>query len=191
LSVLRCLNYMAHLTAGLRPSSDSDTEVTVTMRNNILLGIVAGLLAGVIFGVMMQMMPAPTPDGRQVPMMLMVAQVVRSDSLAVGWVYHLFNSAVIGGIFGWLLGARTAGRLRVGAGWGMVYGFAWWVLGALILMPVLLGMPPFAPLKMAPMRPVAMGSLMGHLIFGVVLGITFAWVRGRATEQSLAAARAR
>ena len=121
------------------------------MRNSLSTGVLAGLVAGVIFGVMMQMMRAPTLDGREVPMLMMVAQVVKSNSLAVGWVYHLFNSAVIGGIFGWLLGTRTAGRLRAGAAWGAVYGFAWWILGALILMPILLGMPAFAPLKMVPM----------------------------------------
>jgi hypothetical protein len=34
-------------------------------------------------------------------------------------------------------------------------------------------MSPFAPLMMEMMRPVAMGSLMGHIIFGLVLGISF------------------
>ena len=103
------------------------------------------------------------------PMIAMVAKVVRSDSVAIGWLYHLFNSAVIGGIFGWLLGTRSH-SFGAGLGWGAVYGFAWWITGGLILMPLLLGMPPFAPLQMAPMRPVAMGSLVGHLIYGVVLG---------------------
>ena len=70
------------------------------MRSKIVVGIVAGLIGGVAFGMMMQMMAAP--DGK--PMMAMVAKVVGSESLAVGWVYHLFNSAVIGGIFGWPLG---------------------------------------------------------------------------------------
>jgi uncharacterized membrane protein YagU involved in acid resistance len=158
------------------------------MRNNIPAGVVAGLIAGVIFGIMMQMMTAPTPDGREVPMMMMVAQVVKSDSLAVGWLYHLFNSAIIGAIFGWLLGGRTADRIGAGAKWGALYGFGWWILGGLILMPLLLGLPPFASLRMAPMRPVAMGSLMGHLIFGIVLGIVFAWLRRRAIAHSLAAA---
>jgi hypothetical protein len=37
-------------------------------------------------------------------------------------------------------------------------------------MPVLLGMPAFAPLMMPGMGMVAMGSLMGHLIYGLVLG---------------------
>jgi hypothetical protein len=132
-----------------------------TMRNNIPAGVVAGLIAGVIFGIMMQMMTAPTPDGRVVPMMMMVAQVVRAGSLAVGWLYHLFNSAIIGAIFGWLLGTRTADRIGAGAKWGALYGFGWWILGGLILMPLLLGMPALASLRMAPMRPVAMGSLMG------------------------------
>jgi len=139
------------------------------MRNEIANGIVAGLIGGIIFGIMMQMMTAPTPEGGQMPMMAMVAKVVRSDSVAVGWLYHLFNSAVIGGIFGWLLGTRSH-TFGAGLGWGAVYGFAWWIIGGLILMPLLLGMPPFAPLQMAPMRPVAMGSLAGHLIYGVVLG---------------------
>ncbi|MEO7136471.1 MAG: DUF6789 family protein [Gemmatimonadales bacterium] len=159
------------------------------MRNQVLAGIGAGIVAGVIFGFMMQMMSAPTPDGRAMPMMAMVAQVVRSDSLVVGWLYHLLNSAVIGGIFGWLLGHRIAGRFGSGAGWGAFYGVIWWILGALILMPVFLGMRAFAPLTMAPMRPVAMGSLMGHLLFGVVLGTTFAWLRGRATDRTLGATR--
>ena len=142
------------------------------MRSKITAGALSGLIAGVVFGVMMQMMTAPTPDGSRMPMMAMVAMVVRSDSLIVGWVYHLFNSAVIGAIFGWLLGNRIGGY---GSGllWGALYGFAWWILGGLILMPIFLGMSPFAPLMMEMMRPVAMGSLMGHIIFGLVLGISF------------------
>jgi uncharacterized membrane protein YagU involved in acid resistance len=122
---------------------------------------------------MMQMMNAPTPEGAQMPMMAMVAKVVRSDSMAVGWIYHLFNSAVIGAIFGWLLGSRSQ-RIGAGIGWGTAYGFVWWILGGLILMPIFLGMPAFAPLQMPPMRPVAMGSLVGHLIYGLILGGGFA-----------------
>lgn len=143
------------------------------MRSDINCGVVSGLVAGVVFGIMMQMMSAPTPEGGQMPMMAMVAKVVRSDSMAVGWLYHLFNSAVIGAIFGWLLGSRSH-TYTAGLGWGALYGFAWWIIGGLILMPVFLGMPPFAPLMMAPMRPVAMGSLMGHLIYGLILGGGFA-----------------
>src|SRR5688572_24274035 len=65
-------------------------------RNTVLTGIGAGLIAGGVFGVMMQMMTAPTPEGARMAMMGMVAKVVRADSMLVGWLYHLFNSAVIG-----------------------------------------------------------------------------------------------
>ena len=143
------------------------------MRSDIYNGIVAGLVGGVVFGIMMQMMSAPTPDGGQMPMMAMVAKVVRAESMVVGWIYHLFNSAVIGAIFGWLLGSRSH-HVGAGLGWGATYGFIWWILGGLVLMPVFLGMAPFAPLMMEPMRPVAMGSLIGHLIYGVILGGGFA-----------------
>jgi hypothetical protein len=145
------------------------------MRSNFVAGIVGGLIAGVVFGLMMQMMMAPTPTGGQMPMMAMVAQVVRSDSVVVGWLYHLFNSAVIGAIFGWLLGSR-AHSYWSGLGWGALYGLAWWVLGGLVLMPVLLGMPVFAPVMMAAMWPVALGSLVGHLLYGAILGLSFVWL---------------
>ena len=153
------------------------------MRSRIVTGIIAGLIGGVVFGMLMQMMAAP--DGK--PMMAMVAQVVRSDSFVVGWVYHLFNSAVIGGIFGWLLGNRIGGYGSA-LGLGALYGFIWWILGGLILMPLFLGMSLFAPLMMEMMRPVAMGSLMGHIIFGLIVGVSFLLLSGNKREIPVATA---
>jgi hypothetical protein len=121
-------------------------------------------------------------------MMAMVAQVVGSTSLAVGWLYHLFNSAVIGGLFGWILGNRLGG-IGSGVAWGGGYGVIWWVLGGLILMPVFLGMPAFAPLQIPMMRSVAFGSLMGHVVFGVILGAVFVPLRGATTHAPLGTAR--
>jgi hypothetical protein len=147
------------------------------MRSRIVAGAIAGVAAGVVFGMMMQMMSAPTPEGGSMKMMAMVAMVVGSQSLVVGWLYHLFNSAVIGALFGALLGARVGGY-GSGATWGALWGVVWWVLGGLILMPMFLDMPAFAPLRMPPMRPVAWGSLAGHLIYGVILGAAFVRLRG-------------
>ena len=158
------------------------------MRSNVTAGVIAGLIAGVVFGILMTMMHAPTPDGGSMPMMVMVAQVVGSTSLAVGWLYHLFNSVVIGGLFGWILGNRVGG-IGSGVGWGAGYGVLWWVLGGLILMPMFLGMPAFAPLQMPMMRPVAFASLMGHVVFGVILGGAFVPFRGAAPQAPLGTAR--
>jgi hypothetical protein len=129
-----------------------------------------------VFGLMMQMMSAPTPDGGRMPMMAMVAMVVGSTSIMVGWLYHLINSVVIGVLFAALFGRRVY-SLGSGAGWGTLWGIVWWVVGALVLMPIALGMPPFAPLMMPPMVPVALGSLAGHVVFGVILGSVYAKVQ--------------
>lgn len=155
------------------------------MGSRITAGIVGGLVAGVVFGIMMQMMTAPTPDGTQLPLINHVAMIVGSTSAAVGWLYHLFNSAVIGAIFGWLLSRRSYGY-GGGVGWGALYGFAWWILGGLILMPVFLGMPAFAPLLMPEMQTVAMGSLMGHLIYGLILGGVYVTMVRRAAAPTQA-----
>jgi hypothetical protein len=159
------------------------------MQSRVVAGIVAGLVAGLPFGILMQMMNAPTPDGGQVPMMMMVAMVVRSESLLIGWLYHLFNSAVIGGLFGLLLGPAADGGtsqgVTLGAGWGVV----WWVLGALLLMPLFLEMPAFAALRMPPMRPVALGSLVGHLIYGLILGLAYNRLRQSRAVGSMGGAR--
>jgi hypothetical protein len=158
------------------------------MRSNVIAGVIAGLIAGVVFGILMTLMHAPTPDGGSMPMMVMVAQVVGSTSLAVGWLYHLFNSVVIGGLFGWILGNRVVG-IGSGVGWGAGYGVIWWVLGGLILMPMFLGMPALAPVRMPMMRPVAFASLMGHVLFGVILGAGFVRLRGAVPHASLGTAR--
>lgn len=142
------------------------------MHRRIGAAVLAGLAAGLVFGFMMQMMTAPTPDGREVPMIVMVGQTVGSPTVAAGWVYHLFNSAVIGAIFGWLFGVRIS-DYQSALGWGAAYGFIWWILGGLLLMPLMLGMPAFAPLMMPEMRMVAVGSLIGHLVYGLVLGAVF------------------
>jgi uncharacterized membrane protein YagU involved in acid resistance len=142
------------------------------MQSRIPASIVAGLIAGLVFGLMMHMMTAPTPDGGRMSVIAMVGQIIGSPTVTVGWLYHLFNSAVIGAIFGWLLGARVY-SYGAALGWGAAYGFAWWILGGLVLMPVMLGMPPFAPLTMPDMQMVAVGSLIGHLIFGLILGGVF------------------
>lgn len=142
------------------------------MQSRIAASIVAGLVAGLVFGIMMHMITAPAPGGGRMPVIAMVGQIVGSPSVTIGWLYHLFNSAVIGAIFGWLLGPRV-GDYGSGLGWGTAYGFGWWILGGLVLMPVMLGMPAFAPLRMPEMRMVAMGSLVGHLIYGVILGALF------------------
>lgn len=143
------------------------------MRSKSGAGVVAGLIAGVVFGTVMQLVTTPGPMGGRMPMMAMMARVVRSDSLVAGWIYVLVNSAVAGAIFGLLLGSRVSGTGR-GLAWGLLYGVLLWFLGGLLLMPMLLGMDALAPLTMAPMRSAALVSLGAHVLAGLILGAAFA-----------------
>lgn len=131
-------------------------NVTATTHRAVY-GIVGGLAGGVVFGLLMAMMD----------MIGMVAQLVGSSSAAVGWVVHLGISAFIGASFAVLLGS-LAKTIVPAALVGMGYGVVWWVLGALLIMPAQLGMPVFE------LNTTAWQSLMGHLLFGLVLGIVYA-----------------
>jgi hypothetical protein len=51
-------------------------------------------VGGLVFGAMMAMMG----------MLPMVASVVGSKSALIGFLYHMFNSAIIGALFGLIFG---------------------------------------------------------------------------------------
>ena len=131
----------------------------------IWLGAVAGIIGGIPFGMLMGMMG----------MMPMIGMLVRVDSAFVGVLVHAAISAVTGAIYGFFA-VRFPQTWKVAAIAGVVYGIIWWVLGALILMPAMLGMFQniFAIGQMQWM------SLMGHMIFGVVLALSFLWLYRRA-----------
>lgn len=139
------------------------TTTMTTMTPRLTAGVAGGLAGGVVFGMLMQAMG----------MIPMVAMLVGSTSIAVGWGVHLVNSVVIGGLFG-LLAGRYLARLGAAVGAGLVYGMVWWVLGGLLAMPARLGMATFQ------LNETAWRSLMGHLVFGLVLGAVGAVMLRRA-----------
>ncbi|MGH3367633.1 MAG: hypothetical protein ACRDOY_10555 [Nocardioidaceae bacterium] len=144
-------------------ATGASSPATTALPTRLIAGVAGGLAGGVVFGVLMQMMG----------MLAMVAMLVGSESVAVGWVVHLAISAFIGITYA-LIFARWADRLAVGAVLGIGYGVVWWVLGALLIMPARMGMDVFM------VNTMALQSLMGHLLYGLVLGLGYALVRSRA-----------
>ncbi|NYE48117.1 putative membrane protein YagU involved in acid resistance [Spinactinospora alkalitolerans] len=114
-------------------------------------GVVAGIAGGIVFGILMAMMG----------MLTTIAMLVGGGGAVVGGLVHLVISAGIGLVFG-LLAGSFADRLWPVLGAGLVYGLAWWVLGGLVLMPAMLGMPMFQ------LNQAAMMSLVGHAVYGLV-----------------------
>lgn len=127
-------------------------------------GVTGGIAGGLVFGLLMAMMG----------MLPMVASLAGLNSAGAGFGIHMVISVLIGlGLtipFAGLLSSYGKGTLV-----GLAYGVLWWVLGALVLMPAMLGMPLFMVDTMAGM------SLLGHLVYGAILALVAVRVlKGRA-----------
>jgi uncharacterized membrane protein YagU involved in acid resistance len=135
-----------------------DQKSDLSFNKMVTTGAIAGLAGGLVFGMMMAMMG----------MLPMVAMLVRAESAFIGFIVHMLISAFIGAVYGLVAGrfSLTATNALIG---GIVNGVVWWVLGALILMPLMLGM--------AQMVFVLGGdqwmSLIGHLIYGLITAFVF------------------
>ncbi len=122
-------------------------------------GAFAGLSGGIVFGVWMA----------EKGMFPVIASMAGGNSAILGLTMHLAISAAIGASFG-ILCSRFAESTLPSTLWGMVYGFAWWFLGPLTLMPVMMGgSPQWTAAAVAGTIP----SLIWHLVFGGVMGISY------------------
>ncbi|MDQ7029215.1 MAG: hypothetical protein Q9O62_05265 [Ardenticatenia bacterium] len=131
---------------------------TTSVAGSITLGAVAGLAGGVLFGIMMAMMN----------ILPLVGQLVGQPNSTVGFIVHMGISAIIGATYG-VLAARLPRRWDTALVGGALYGVVWWVLGALVLMPLMLGMANMV-LVVGQMQ---WWSLVGHLLYGAVTGGVF------------------
>jgi uncharacterized membrane protein YagU involved in acid resistance len=141
------------MTTTISASSNIHSQATIGRR--ALAGVIGGLAGGLVFGMLMAMMG----------MLPMIASMVGSDSPVIGFAIHLMMSIAIGlgltVLFGNLLLTSYVRGLVV----GLIYGAIWWVMGPLLAMPMMFGMPLFT------IDSTALLSLMGHLIYGAVLGL--------------------
>ncbi len=129
-------------------------------------GAVAGIAGGVVFGIMMGMMG----------MLPMIGQMAGSPTAAAGFFVHLIISTFIGGTFALVFDSLIRGAAS-GLGYGAAYGVAWWFLGPLTLMPALMGMGVGVNWN-ATAAAAMMPSLVGHVIYGLILGFTYARLAG-------------
>ncbi len=130
----------------------------------VLIGGGAGLVGGLVFGLMM------AAQG----MLPMVGMLIGQDNPTVGFIVHMVISAFIGAIFGGIAARLPSGWAASVVGGG-IYGVIWWVLGALILMPLMLGMNDMV-LQIGDMQ---ISSLIGHVVFGILMGVAYRFLTER------------
>ncbi len=128
-------------------------------------GALAGLAGGVLFTLVIIRIGGLGAAGR----------VIGSTSMGSGLLVQFVVSEVIGVSYG-LLFRRQSYDVGSGLGWGLAYGFFWWVLGPLTLTPMLLGgRSQWTVQAAAGLFP----YLIGHLAYGAGLGVVFHLLEAR------------
>ncbi len=138
-------------------------------------GVVGGLVGAIVMGAMIWLQQPAVLDGA-IPAMYTL------EGAAVGWVAHLLHGALFGLMFVAFLQMPLLNRLSdtvVTAGLvGLLYGGALWVVAAGIIMPVWLQTLGFAGAPAVPNWTIS-GSLIPHLVYGVLLGVVYPFFAGR------------
>jgi uncharacterized membrane protein YagU involved in acid resistance len=124
-----------------------------------LRGAVAGLLGGAVISQLMLRGAVPEVAER----------LTGSNGPLAGIAVNLAIGVAIGVSYG-LLFRRLGQDVTCALGWGLSYGFLWWVLGPLTLLPALLGGDPEWSAAAAGG---SMSALAGHLVYGGCLGVAF------------------
>lgn len=94
-------------------------------------------------------------------------------STSVRWVHRPFDHQHYHGCFIRYSIYECGKSYGSGIFWGFVYGVIWWFLGPLTLMPLFLGMGLGTSWTAAALS-AQIPSLIGHIIFGVLLGWVYA-----------------
>ena len=128
-------------------------------------GALAGLVGGLLFTVVML----------QIGFLPSVAGLIGSTSALTGFLVHLIIANLIGISYG-LLFRRQSYDVGSALGWGVSFGFFWWILGSLTLMPLLLGATPDWTVGVAAE---AFPALVGHLVYGTGLALVYYWLEAR------------
>lgn len=125
------------------------------MNKSFQTAIVGGIIGGFMFGIMMQMMG----------MIQMVGKMVGSESIVISWLLHMIISVLFG--IGFMVLIKFISNLFIAS---MIYGVLIWILGPLLIMPMMLGM---GNMLGNAFEPAQLMSLMTHIIFSVILAIVY------------------
>ena len=133
---------------------------TFSLPRAVVVGGIAGLVGGWAFGKWMAQMNFFPP----------IAGLVNSESVMVGMTLHFIFALIIGASFG-VLFQRDVRGFGSSMGWGAGYGLLWWFLGPLTILPIWQGNRLDWSYQLGS---VLFGSLVGHIIYGVIVGLIYA-----------------
>ncbi len=129
-------------------------------------GAGSGLVAGLVFGLLIHFVL-----GRMVT--IGALYTLGDPSLTVGWLAHVFNSLLFGGIFGlFALSNRLEpylARVPTAVGAGLAFGTALYVVNIGFIWPLWLNRVGLGASMSVPFLPLL--PFVGHLVYGFILGL--------------------
>ena len=131
------------------------------MKLNVVRAVLAGLAGTAVMTMLMQLATRMGMPPMNIGAML---GSVMGGNAALGWVAHFMIGTVLALIYAVLFAARVPGAPAVR---GIVFSLFPWLMAQLVVMPMM-GMGLFSGSVLA-----AGGSLMGHLVYGAVLGLVY------------------
>jgi len=159
---LLCFGFPLGIMSGVfKTTTTSGERMGFTFLRAVTVGGLAGLVGGWAFSSWFAQNNA----------FVLIAGIVNSGSSAVGMLVHYLIAVIIGASFG-LLFQREVRSPGSSIGFGLAYGLFWWFLGPLTLLPLLL----HQPVDWSYLHGSAwFGSLIGHAVYGILLGLLSAW----------------
>ncbi|MFD1685163.1 DUF6789 family protein [Halobellus litoreus] len=148
----------------------STTTTAQTTDNAWQYGVVAGVIAGVVMGALMVMQMRPVLE-------VAIPSMYFLSGGAAGFTIHVAHGAVLGVVFAAIASTQTDLTTVKSLALGVGYGVVLWVVLAVLVMPVWLsavGSPANPPLPN-----VNVTSLVGHVVYGAVLGAVYGGFQGR------------
>jgi hypothetical protein len=146
-------------------ATETTTRTTESNANSAWkAGVLAGSVGAVVMGAMMVMQMRPVIE-------VAIPSMYGLSGGAAGFAVHVAHGAVLGVGFAAVASRRTDLSLPQSLGYGVGYGLLLWVVLAAFVMPVWLsavGSPANPPLPN-----VSVTSLLGHVVFGGVVGLAY------------------
>lgn len=131
---------------------------------NLGAAVVGGVIGGVAMGLSYQYSTGLMP---------IIGSLYGVQSPLIGWITHLFHSALFGMVFAGICAIPSIGQFNTNRRQGAVLGLAWgtmlWLFAAGLLMPLWLVLTG----ESATLPTLSVRGFIGHAIYGIALGVTY------------------
>ncbi|CEK10536.1 hypothetical protein [Legionella hackeliae] len=128
----------------------------------IIHGVIAGIIAGIVFAIFLFM------GGMFETLGAMINMPTKLGGLVVHAGVSIIAGIAFAIILGWLIHSWTAAII-----WGLLFGFGMWLAGPMTLLPYFVANTPlFSKWTLVDVK-ANIPPLVGHLIYGFVLGVVF------------------